>query len=484
MRIAVIGAGPAGIAAGHELLAQGFDDFVIFDKASAAGGTWHIHTYPGLACDLWAHSYTFSYRPNPDWSASFVEQREIEAYLQQCASEFSLDPHFKFNTRIASAEFQTNKRWRLSSDSGYEEEFDAVINAMGNQHTPSYPNVEGMDTFKGESFHGTRWNHDVDLKGKNVAVIGSAASAIQIVPEIAKQAKQLTVLQRTPNWIMARGRKFYSEKTIKLFNRFPTLLKLYIKMQSVMMGMVLGGVTLGHKRMDQFEKMARDFIESSISDEKLRAAVTPSSRYGCKRGLVSDDFYPALQRDNVELVAEGLTKVRENGITTASGRDIDAEVIIYCTGYQLFDFERIKVTGLDNSSLAAVMAKAPHAYKGIAVPDFPNYFFAAGPNGLAINVSYFANVELNVKSAVSLLKKAVTLSEGKDPAPIAVKKSVTEKYNSWLAPRFELYSWGYSQCNSYYRTPEGHVPFLFPGGFKEYQALHRECSLDDFEFVS
>lgn len=339
-RVAVIGAGPAGIVAGYELLKQGFSNFTLFEKAEKAGGTWHLHTYPGLACDLPAHNYTFSYRPNPDWSASFVEQAEIEKYLQSCVEEFGLLPHLKTGTTIISAEFTEHKTWNLRSDAGELFEFDAVINAMGNQHTPQFPAVEGMDSFEGESFHGTRWDHNVQLAGKRVAIIGSAASAVQIVPEVAKLAGHLTVLQRTPNWIMSRGRKRYPAWLKSLFNRLPPTLRVYRKLQGLMLAMVLDGVTLGHKRMDQFEAMALKFIKDSVVDDALREAVTPKSRYGCKRGLVSDDYYPAIQRSNVELIAEGLHAVSATGIETSSGRHIDCDVIIYCTGYRIMDFDR------------------------------------------------------------------------------------------------------------------------------------------------
>lgn len=479
LRVAVIGAGPAGIAAGHELLSQGFNNITLFEKSDAVGGTWHLHTYPGLACDLWAHSYTFASKPNPNWSANFVEQREIEQYLQRSCTEFGLDPLVKLNTKIISAAFQDDKSWQLTSESGETFDFDVVINAMGNQHTAQYPDVEGMDSFKGDSWHGTRWNHDVDLEGKRVAIVGSAASAIQIVPEVAKQAAHLTVLQRTPNWIMARGRKFYSQRLMNWFKRVPLLLNLYRRMQAYMMSFTVEGVTLGHKRMDQFEKMALDYMHEVIKDPELRKTLTPNSRYGCKRGLVSDDFYPALLRDNVELVAEGLSAVRPEGITTASGRDIDVDVIIYCTGYRILDYDRIDVKGVAGKSLADTMSKAPLAYCGIAAPDFPNYFFSAGPNGLAINVSYFINVERNAKTIVQLLR--AKQDSGIDV--IAVKPEANKIYNDWLAMQFGQFSWGASSCNSYYRTESGHAPFLFPGSFKQYNEMHEKCSLDAFQRV-
>ena len=238
MRIAIIGAGPSGIAAGRELLRQGFDQFTIIDALDAPGGTWRLHSYPGLACDVWAHSYSFSYAPNPDWSASFVEQPEIQAYLARCADEFGLGDHMRFNTRIDSARWQEDGFWRLFTDSGDSIDAEIVINAMGNQHTPLYPDVPGRDSFKGPSWHGTRWNHEVDLSDKHVVVVGSAACAVQVVPEVAKQAKRLTVLQRSANWIMPRRRKIYSESQRKWFRRAPALIHLTRKVQGLMMGQV------------------------------------------------------------------------------------------------------------------------------------------------------------------------------------------------------------------------------------------------------
>ncbi|MEM1110406.1 MAG: NAD(P)/FAD-dependent oxidoreductase [Pseudomonadota bacterium] len=477
LRVAVIGAGPAGIAAGHELLAQGFTDFTIFEKSDAAGGTWHLHSYPGLACDLWAHSYTFSYRPNPDWSANFVDQPEIEAYLQCCVREFGLTPHLALNTRITAAEFQPDKTWRLTSDAGEQYDVDVVINAMGGQHTAVYPDVDGLDSFEGDSWHSTFWNHEIDLTGKRVAVVGSAAAAVQIVPKVAEKAGKLTVLQRTPNWIMRRNHKHYSKTLRAMFRRFPRFLQLWRRGQGVLMSVILDGVTLKHKRMEQFEARVHKFIEEAIDDPALREAVTPKDHYGCKRGLVSDEFYPTLAKEHVELLAEGLEQVTPSGIVTASGRSIDVDVIIYCTGYRVLDFDRIRVVGQDGRVLADEMARAPVAYKGIAAPGFPNYFFSAGPNGLAINASYFTNVERNVKTAVRLLKEM----QAAGLEAISVKPEVSAEYNAGLSGEFETYSWGAANCHSYYRTETGHAPFLFPGGFTTYNELHERCSLDDFK---
>jgi cyclohexanone monooxygenase len=478
-RIAVIGTGPAGIAAGRELLRQGFTDLTIIDSQDGPGGTWRLHTYPGLACDVWAHSYTFTYAPNPDWSANFVSQPEILSYLERCTSEFGLDPCLLLDTRIVAAYLQDDLSWQLRTEGSESLSFDVVINAMGNQHTPLYPDVPGMDSFVGPSFHGTRWDHDVDLSNKRVAVVGSAASAVQIVPEVAKQAAHLTVLQRSPNWIMPRRTTSYSDAQRRRWRRFPVLIRARRRVQSLALGQVEHAVTLGHARMGQFERMVKSHLARTIDDDDLRAALTPDTRYGCKRGLVSDDFYPALNQDHVELIPAGLARVEPMGIVTADGREIDVDVIIYCTGYRILDFDRIEVTGLQGRNLADAMAVAPHVHKGIAVPDFPNYFLAVGPNGLILNVSYFETAEQNVATIVRLLGE---LSDRGHTA-MAPRPELCSQYNASLAGDFAAFSWGSPDCHSYYRTDSGHAPFLFPGNFKAWRRIQSEMTLAEFELT-
>ncbi|MGB0100868.1 MAG: NAD(P)/FAD-dependent oxidoreductase [Nocardioides sp.] len=478
-RIAVIGAGPAGIAAGRELLRQGFTGLTIIDAQDGPGGTWRLHTYPGLACDVWAHSYTFTYAPNPDWSANYAPQPEILAYLERCAAEFGLTPHLLLDTRVVAARLQDDLTWRLCTDRGEELTFDVVINAMGNQHTPVYPDVPGLDSFTGTSFHGTRWDHDVDLRGKRVAVVGSAASAVQIVPEVAKQAAHLTVLQRSPNWIAPRRLKTFTDAQRRRWRRFPVLISAIRRVQSLALGQVEHAVTIGHPRMGQFEKMVTSQLDKTIDDPELRAALTPDTRFGCKRGLVSDDFYPTLNQDHVELIPSGLEQVTPTGLVTADGREVDVDVIIYCTGYRILDFDRIEVTGEDGRSLADDMARAPQAHKGIAVPGFPNYFLAVGPNGVVLNVSYFWSVEQNVATIVRLLGDLSDLGcTAMSPRP-----ELCERYNESLSDKFSAFSWGASDCHSYYRTASGHAPFLFPGNFKQWRGIQSEITLAEFELT-
>jgi cation diffusion facilitator CzcD-associated flavoprotein CzcO len=461
------------------LLKQGFTDFTIFEASDGVGGTWHVQDYPGLACDVWAHSYTFSWEPNPEWTASFVEQPEIEAYLQACATRFGLDPYIRLNTRITKARYSEPGRWTLESAAGESVEFDVVINAMGNQHTPLYPDVPGMDTFQGDSWHSVQWNHDVDLKGKRVAVVGSAASAVQIVPELAKEVEYLAVLQRSANWIMPRNRKFYSDSKRNWFRRLPVLMKITRYIQCMMMGQVYNAVTIGHSRVKQFENMVIKYMESVVSDPVMRKQLTPDTPYGCKRGLVSDDFYPALVRDNVELIADGLKEVTATGVVTASGRAVDVDVIVYCTGYRILDFDRIEVTGADGQQMAEVMARSADAYKGISVPGFPNYFFAVGPNGLVLNAPYFQSVEKSLETIVRLLGGL----RDAGARQLDVKQQVHKDYIDWMSGNFEQFTWGASSCHSYYQSETGHPPFLFPGDIKKFRRLHDECGLHDYNVV-
>ena len=474
-RIGVIGAGPTGIACGRELLQNGYRNFTIFEAMDAPGGTWRVQSYPGLACDVWAHSYSFSYAPNPNWSANFVERAEIQAYLAKCWKDFGLEPYTRFNTSIASAHW-TGTHWDITTKDGATFELDILVNAMGNQHTPLYPNVPGRDEFEGDSWHAARWNHDVDLSGKRVVVVGSAASAVQIVPEVAKVAKHVTVLQRSPNWIMPRNRRFYTDREKKSMKRFPVLIEATRRVQAFLMGQVEHAATLGHPRMRQFEWFAKRYLDKTIDDPELREQLTPDTNYQCKRGLISDDFYPALCLDHVELIASGLQEVTKTGIITSNGRRIDVDAIVYCTGYRILDFDRIDIRGADGQSLAEAMGTTPKAFKGIAAPGFPNYFWGMGPNGLVLNVSYFRTAERNVKTIVGLINKM----RAARVTSIEVRRDRTDAYFQWMTSQFGKFSWGDPGCTSYYTNAEGHAPFLFPGNFKHWVELHENTSLDDF----
>ncbi|MCG8673388.1 MAG: NAD(P)/FAD-dependent oxidoreductase [Pseudomonadales bacterium] len=476
LRIAIIGAGPAGLVAGRELLKQGFDNFTIFEKSDAAGGTWHNHSYPGLCCDVMASVYTFEGEANEKWTHNFVEQREIEEYLQRSARKFGLESHFRFNTNIKSVVYHEPGTWTLTDNQENTWEFDIVINAMGNQHTPQFPNIRGMDTFEGESWHSTLWRHDVSLKGKKVIVVGSAAAAVQIVPEVAKEAGHLTVLQRTPNWILSRGLRAYSPVERQLF-KLSSARESLKSFHTALVRMTGAMFQLGTKSQKYIENKALEHIENQISDPVLREQVTPTSRFGCKRPLMSDDFYPALQKPNVTLLTTAAEKVHAKGLTTVDGEDIEADVIIYCTGYEVMDYDRIDIRGSRGQSMGSIMKKEPRAYKGLALPGFPNYFFALGPNSLCPAGSFFELAEENLRCIIRML-------QGKEKAgasSLDVREERYAAYNRWIDKEKDKFSWGVSSCNSYYQTADGHAPFLFPGGFSTFQKQRRHTRLTDFK---
>ncbi len=480
MKIAIIGAGPTGIAAGHELRKQGFDDFIIFEASDGIGGTWYLHSYPGLACDVWAHAYTFTDNPNPDWSSRFVPQPEIQQYIESSAEKFGLRQHIRLGKEVSRAEYVDTAQWRLHFSDGSEHDCNVVINAMGNQHTAQLPDLPGINDFGGESWHSTFWNHDVDVSNKRVLVVGSAAAAIQIVPEMAKLAAQVTVLQRTPNWILERGNKPYSALR-KRFNRWlPFLPRLYRRGMQLMMGLMHEGALLGHKRMDMMEKMGNSYREKTIEDPALAAMLKPDSRFGCKRPVVSDDFYPALNRDNVQLVDCGAERVNTAGIVTSAGEQIDADIIIYCTGYKLSDLDRIEVTGPDGKQLAEDMARAQEAFRGVAVPGYPNFFFGADPNGVVLSVSYFKSVEANIGYIVRLLREL----EEAGASELQADEKRTREYNDWLKTQFELFAWGDNACSSYYQNADGTTPFLFPGNYKLFCQQKQASGLSEFNLTS
>jgi cation diffusion facilitator CzcD-associated flavoprotein CzcO len=315
------------------------------------------------------------------------------------------------------------------------------------------------------------------LTGKKVIVVGSAAAAVQVVPELAKVVDQLFVLQRTANWIMPRRRKIYSDRQRKLFNKFPILMKALRAGQGLLMSGIEKGVELGHKRMDMFENMGKKYIKDVIEDEALQQVLTPQTRFGCKRALVSDDFYQALNKDNVTLIAAGAAEIVETGLITSDGQQLEADVIVYCTGYKLMDFDRIEVLGISGKNLADTMAHSPEAFKGIAAPQFPNYFFAIGPNGLALSVSYFITAETNAECIVRVVKQL----QASGNSVLDVKQQLCDEYNQWMMGEFSQFSWGEASCTSYYSTTEGHHPFIYPGGFKRFKQERKDVSLLDFE---
>jgi cation diffusion facilitator CzcD-associated flavoprotein CzcO len=382
-RIAIIGSGFGGLCLGIQLKKAGIHSFTIYEKEDRVGGTWRDNTYPGAACDVPSFSYCFSFEQKTDWSRKWSPHDEILAYMEDCAEKHGLGPHLRFGVEIAAARFDAEtERWQLRTTSGEESEAEILISCVGQLNRPHVPEIPGLDRFQGECFHSARWNHSTDLAGQRVAVIGNAASAIQFIPQIAKLVEQLTVFQRSANWMIERGDRPYTESEKRRFARNPWLAKLYRwwiwATLELRYPLVFHAGSPAGKRM---EKLATEQMRKIISDAELQQALIPDYPVGARRILISDDYYPALARENVEVVTAGVDHVVENGIVTGAGETRELDAIILATGFETTSFlAPMEILGLEGRSLQNEWKEGAEAYLGISVPHFPNFFMTYGPN--------------------------------------------------------------------------------------------------------
>jgi cation diffusion facilitator CzcD-associated flavoprotein CzcO len=472
----VVGAGFSGIAAGVKLREAGFSDFVILEKAEGVGGTWRHNTYPGAACDIPSHLYSYSFAPNPKWSRAYGEQAEILAYLERCADTFGLRPHMRFRHAVKAASFdEITGVWTVKTDRG-DFVARAVLLGNGALHLPSLPDVKGLNSFKGETFHSARWNHGYDLRGKRVAVIGTGASAIQFVPKIAPLVNQLDVFQRTPPWIVPKRDREIGEREKWAFEHVPGAhlarrTALYWLMESRVIGFAYAP-----KLLTFAEKLVLKNLESQVPDPVLRAKLTPNYRLGCKRVLISNEYYGAVQRPNVNVVTDGISEVTATGVRTLDGREREVDAIICGTGFKVSEYlSSIEIRGRDGVELNAAWSKSLRNYLGITVSGFPNLFLLMGPNtGLGHNSMIFM-IEAQAKYAV----KALEAMRRERLAFIDVKPDVEAKFRDELAAKMKNTVW-MSGCQSWYQTANGEV-FLWPSATVDYWRRTRAVSLGDYE---
>jgi cation diffusion facilitator CzcD-associated flavoprotein CzcO len=382
-RIAIIGSGFAGLCLGIQLKRAGVHAFTIFEKADRLGGTWRDNSYPGAACDVPSMSYCFSFEQKTDWSRMWAPHDEILAYMEHCAEKYGLGPHLRFGVEIESARFDAEAAvWRLRTATGEEHEAEVLISSVGQLSRPNLPDIPGLDRFQGERFHSARWNHDYDLTGKRVGVIGSAASAIQFIPEIAKQAAKVFIHQRSANWMVPRGDRPFTDREKRRFARHPWLTKLYrwwiwAKLE-MRYPLVFHADAWAGKHM---ARICNEQMRSIISDPALQEELIPDYPPGARRLLISDDYYPALERENVEVVTASIERVLENGIATRDGETRELDAIILATGFESTKFlAPMEIHGLEGRSLEKEWEEGAQAYLGLTVPGFPNFFMTYGPN--------------------------------------------------------------------------------------------------------
>jgi cation diffusion facilitator CzcD-associated flavoprotein CzcO len=466
--VAVLGAGFSGMAMAIALKKAGFGDFTIYEKADDFGGTWRENTYPGVACDVPSHLYSLSYEPNPRWTKRYSPGQEIWDYMRGVAKRRDLYSHARFGKKVTGIRHD-GRKWRVDFADASQAAADVVISALGGLHEPNVPEFEGASNFKGPIFHTAQWRHDIDLKGKRVAVVGSAASAVQVIPAIAEKVAHLDVYQRTANWIMPRMSYGYPAWARGLFERVPPLARLY---RGWYFSMLEGRHRAFRKEDNWTKRFVRRVFEKHLSaqvaDTELKRKLTPKYPVGCKRILVADDYFPAIQRENVDLVIAAIDRFEEKGVRTKDGKLREADVIILATGFKPFNLlDSIEVAGPAGATLRETWSHGVTAHRTVAVPGFPNFFLLLGPNsGLGHN-SVILMIEAQVNYVMQLMER---ISEGAtiEPSPDAAR-AYDERLQRELSDRV----WA-ANCGAWYVDERGRNFTLYPNTVREYLKEMRE----------
>jgi cation diffusion facilitator CzcD-associated flavoprotein CzcO len=478
--VAVIGTGFAGLCMAIKLKEEGRNDFVLIERGNSVGGTWRDNNYPGAACDVPSHLYSFSFEPNPNWSRKYPTQPELHAYLRGIAQKHGLLPHIRFNNNFLGAEYdETAQLWRIKTRHGQEtRELSArvVVSGSGGLAEPKLPDVQGVETFKGHSFHSSRWDHAYDLSGKRVAVIGTGASSIQFVPEIAAKVGRLDVYQRTPNWIIPRPDRAYSRAEKWLFRVLPFTRRLHRAMIYWGHEARVMGIVLHPSLMKVFQKIGERHIRKQVKDPALRAKVTPNYTIGCKRILISNDWYPAISRSNVSLITDGIREIRENAVVTADGQVREVDCIIFGTGFYATENPIADVIrGTGGRTLAQAWANGEEAYLGTLVKGFPNLCIIVGPNtGLGHSSMVFM-----IETQVAYIQRLLGHLHDTKAGTLEVKAAVQDGYNRRLHERLGGSVWA-TGCKSWYQHKSGKITALWPGFTFSFWLRSREFRASDY----
>lgn len=478
--LVIVGSGFAGICMAVKLKEAGYHDFVILEKAGELGGTWRDNTYPGCACDVPSHMYSYSYELNPDWSRMFAPREEIQDYLRACAAKYGVTPHLRYGKDVVALEYDDGRRdWTVTTQDGEVLRTNAVVSGIGALHIPKFPEIVGRESFTGPAFHSAEWDHSADLTGKRVAVIGTGASAVQFVPRLAPDARHLTVFQRTPPWIHPKPDFAFSPAARRLL-RLPGAARtlrggIYWALESRALGFAVDP-----RLMKGHERLALRHLEAQVPDPVLRRALTPDYVIGCKRILISSDYYPALTRPNVSLVTDAITEIRERSIVDAAGVEHEADAIVYGTGFKVVDALTDRhITGRDGLSVQDAWKGGVEAYHGITASGFPNLFFLLGPNtGLGHN-----SVVFMIESQVRYVIECLRLLSRTGARALDVRPRAQRGYNDRLRARLDPLVWSAGGCRSWYLDEHGVNRTLWPGFTFEYWARTRRVKPGAYELI-
>jgi cation diffusion facilitator CzcD-associated flavoprotein CzcO len=480
VRVAIIGAGFGGLGVAIKLREAGFDDFVVLERDEALGGTWWANTYPGCACDVPAHLYSYSFELNPRWSRMFAPQPEILAYLRRTARERGIEDHLRFRTEVHGARWDDDAlRWNVETSRGTLSA-QLLVCAAGGLVEPNYPDIPGLADFQGACFHSARWDHDHDLRGERVGVIGTGASAAQFIPEVQKLAARLTVFQRTPGWVMPRLDHPHSDMQKRLFARFPAWQRavrtsLYYAAEGLVVGLVYE-----QRLLTAVERVARWHLEKQVPDPEVRARLTPNFRIGCKRIMFSNDYLRSYAEPNAELVSDGIRKVVADGVITNTGRYVELDTILLGTGFRVFDPPHASgMVGRDGRTLRERWSdRGIRAYLGTAVANFPNHFMVMGPNTGLGNNSMINVIEAHADFIVDTLKAM----DARALASVEVREDVEERYNEDIQARLQHTVWNEGGCKSWYVGPDGRNHTLWPSFSNAFK--RKLARFDQADFVT
>ncbi|MGP4004363.1 flavin-containing monooxygenase [Streptomyces sp. 8N706] len=478
VRVAVIGSGFGGLGAAVRLRRAGITDFTVLERAGAVGGTWRDNGYPGCACDVPSHLYSFSFAPNPAWPRAFSGQPHIRAYLEHVTDTFGLRPHIRFNSEVRALRWDNDAlHWEIDTTSGALTA-EVVVSATGPLSDPRIPGIPGLDSFPGKVFHSSRWDHDYDLSGKRVAMIGTGASAIQIVPAIQPTVGRLTLFQRTPPWVMPRMDRTITGAERFLHTVLPATRALRRGLLWGIRELQVGAFTKRPNALGLIEALARSHMRRAVMDPALRAALTPDYRIGCKRILLSNDYYPALARPNVDLVASGLAEVRGSTLVAADGTQTEADAIVFGTGFRVTDMPIAhRVTGAEGVTLAETWKDGMEALRGTSAAGFPNFLTIIGPNTGLGNSSMILMIESQLTYMADFLRQLGTLG-GK--VALDARQDAVRDWNRGLQDRMRRTVWNTGGCDSWYLDAGGRNTTVWPGTTSEFRRVTRSVNLAEY----
>jgi cation diffusion facilitator CzcD-associated flavoprotein CzcO len=473
--VVVIGAGLAGLCMAMELKRAGVHAFTVFEKGSDVGGVWRENVYPGAACDSPSHLYSYSFEQHDRWTRRYASQPEILDYLKRCARKYDIESHLKLGTEITHVSFDSDAQvWRLRSASGSEHRARALVTATGQLSHPRLPSIAGRADFTGRAFHSAQWDPSYDLSGRTVAVVGNGCSAVQIVPQIAANVRQLYVFQRSAKWIIPKWDRQFGPVARWLFRRFPWSQKLSRVIWFLLAELIAYSPTRRGLFGRALTTLARFHLRRQIADPELRSRLAPTFAFGCNRMILSNDYYPALGRSNVELVTGGIARIVPNGIETSDGRVREVDTIIYATGFQSTRFlAPIEISG-PGGRLSDVWRDGASAYLGIAVPGFPNFFMLDGPNTSPTNNSIIYMIERQVRYVIGCLEM---IQNG--GAAIEVRPDVFVEYQRNMVSWLQGTVWN-GECRSWYKTESGRITNTWPLRAYRYRLATRRPSPAQF----